>query len=904
MSNEEQTSKEEKSLKKNKPNCSLCEKSHSNIICFPECGHIFGQKCLEKHIKEKFAVNELYVPKCPECQKYLALENFEDLFGKELFKKNFAHCRKCDFMSYKKIFMELSQCSHKFCQNCFLEIKSGEDRKCFVKKCKEEINEDDIKIYKKNKRRCLLCSKKIPVEDLKILECCSAKYCVECLKKEIDRQLDYLKKFEEKKQKLHCLFCRKNLRSYILEDTMGEKGYKRYMRKYQKKEICEICFKFRALSSFDDLPCNHKICGKCLEGYIQSQLKNNVKIRKIECPAKGCSEKLTKTMVEKYIDNEEKPQGNDEEEKKETLQKSKLMEENKRQNSHEFDKLEGGDFEIINNSQQCYLCKLDKGPFVQYDCGHSICDMDFNRLLGSVDVDYEKFIICPKEDCAKKGVASLQSMTQLPLSDHYKQRFKEILENQGNQNNVIKKKMLNACQMCFQGFNPNDSIKMECSHSFCNNCIKQKIQERCLKTKEIEKILKCLENDCLEPMSLDNLKAVISDKLHSQLFKMQPEFPKLPLTNQSVSYKEKTPKAISNLSISYDPYKLKLDCGICLEKVKIDECLTLNCDHKFCLKCLLSEWTFKINNGQVDKTLLKCPTEGCKKEIDYHILKGNLDKITFEKYEKFLLSHTLLEASNKGTEKKEKTVICPNPKCGQTSYIWEEADTFKCPQCNQKYCAKEDCKGDWKLHQGKSCQQFKALKKNKSTAQEIMIADVKYIEKNYKKCPVCGIPIEKTKNCNYVRCESAKCQKKTLFCFLCGQFLNEKEIKFHYMNENPFLGCKNLNNQVPNEFSENNDRQTLKAMTCFNGKMVPQNQNKNFPKILFNCPKCNNKITESFSPIKNERAEILGSFFLCKSPKCNPTFFCGICNLNINSEENIEKHSKYEVNKAFQKRIG
>ena len=246
----------------------------------------------------------------------------------------------------------------------------------------------------------------------------------------------------------------------------------------------------------------------------------------------------------------------------------------------------------------------------------------------------------------------------------------------------------------------------------------------------------------------------------------------------------------------------------------------MTCEHRFCRNCLISEWTLKINNGQVDKTLLKCPTVSCKIEIDYPILKGNLDKTTFDKYEKFLLSHTLLEASNKG----EQTVICPNPKCAQTSYICEEADFFKCPQCNQKYCAKEDCKGEWKLHEGKSCQQFKALRKNRSTVQEeIMIADVKYIEKNYKKCPVCGIHIENTKNCNYVRCESFRCQKKTLFCYLCGQYLNELEIKFHYMNENPFLGCKNLNNQVPNiEFSENNDRQILKGMMFIRHKCFPK----------------------------------------------------------------------------------
>jgi len=226
---------------------------------------------------------------------------------------------------------------------------------------------------------------------------------------------------------------------------MDEKDYKIYMRKYQKKEKCQICQKFRDASNFDELPCGHQICKKCLENYIQSELEKNIKITEIECPRKDCFEYLTETIVQKYDD---------------TLER------------------------------------------VSINC--EISEEDYNSQ--------EK-----------------------------------------------------SCQMCFQRFNPNDSIKMECSHAFCKSCIEQKFQERCLETNEIEKILKCLEKNCLQPMSLDNLKPVISDKLYLDLIKMQPKLPKLSLVNQSVSLMEKMRNNNSNLT-SYDPNIIQ--CGICLEKVK------------------------------------------------------------------------------------------------------------------------------------------------------------------------------------------------------------------------------------------------------------------------------------------------------------------------------------------------
>ena len=55
---------------------------------------------------------------------------------------------------------------------------------------------------------------------------------------------------------------------------------------------------------------------------------------------------------------------------------------------------------------------------------------------------------------------------------------------------------------------------------------------------------------------------------------------------------------------------------------------------------------------------------------------------------------------------------------------------------------------------------------------------------------MCYAVIEKTKNCNYFHYNSIKCQKKTTFCYICGELLKTKDLATHYLNNSPFSKCK------------------------------------------------------------------------------------------------------------------
>lgn len=213
---------------------------------------------------------------------------------------------------------------------------------------------------------------------------------------------------------------------------------------------------------------------------------------------------------------------------------------------------------------------------------------------------------------------------------------------------------------------------------------------------------------------------------------------------------------------------MEKECKICSESKSEDSFIKLTCEHSFCLDCLEKDWTIKIQENQVDGSILKCPDENCSTPINFYVLKLHLKDKIFEKYEKALLEN--MEPTEK---EKEKSINCP--KCNILAVIWKDADYFDCAECKKRFCAKDDCKGDWEKHKNILCAEYK-----KKFCDQKFDAYLK--AQNIKKCPVCNINIEKIRNCNTVRCESSKCQKKTLFCYLCGKLLKENEKSTHFVN--------------------------------------------------------------------------------------------------------------------------
>ena len=162
-------------------------------------------------------------------------------------------------------------------------------------------------------------------------------------------------------------------------------------------------------------------------------------------------------------------------------------------------------------------------------------------------------------------------------------------------------------------------------------------------------------------------------------------------------------------------------------------------------------------------------------------------KAVFEKFDQLLYNFGLY--SNEKPEKNnEKAIICPS--CSSEYFILKETQYFTCHKCQIPYCSNDKCLGEWKKHQGKTCEAFvKEKKKRERTLTPSFLNS-----NNLKQCPVCGSIIEKFGNCNLVRCCSVRCQKKTLFCFVCLEVLSEKNSLQHFSQNSSFGKCVNAKN--------------------------------------------------------------------------------------------------------------
>lgn len=201
----------------------------------------------------------------------------------------------------------------------------------------------------------------------------------------------------------------------------------------------------------------------------------------------------------------------------------------------------------------------------------------------------------------------------------------------------------------------------------------------------------------------------------------------------------------------------KFQCQICFDTLKVEEGITLDCDHRFCMNCIKYYIEDLIENAQVSAEKLKCPA--CTQPITPYEIEEIVSPELYQKYEKFQLRGFVLP------ENEEQSIIlhCPGADCEFFCIIDKDAEEFECPSCNSKCCPR--CKEE--IHKGFSCEQYQEWRKENSEA------DQKFEEMLHReglmKCPGCGTVIEKMYGCQFMTCTSSKCQGRTYLCWECGQ---------------------------------------------------------------------------------------------------------------------------------------
>lgn len=222
---------------------------------------------------------------------------------------------------------------------------------------------------------------------------------------------------------------------------------------------------------------------------------------------------------------------------------------------------------------------------------------------------------------------------------------------------------------------------------------------------------------------------------------------------------------------SIDPYYLT--CPICMTKQH--DYYNLCTNHSFCSNCIQLLLQSYIDSFQVFPHEILCP------ECPFEIPAATVNKFTSIPYHeklvnlRYRLKFEQLSALG-------KAIPCPVPDCPGFGHILPLEKITACSKCKCTLCCQ--CKKG--AHPGSTCEEACALDKDESLEELIF-------SQNWKKCPTCGVTVEKLDGCNFVTCSSSLCRERNSLCYLCGRFVIEDQHFDHYQTDGPFgITCNTL----------------------------------------------------------------------------------------------------------------
>ena len=240
------------------------------------------------------------------------------------------------------------------------------------------------------------------------------------------------------------------------------------------------------------------------------------------------------------------------------------------------------------------------------------------------------------------------------------------------------------------------------------------------------------------------------------------------------SHIEQSPESLKNI-IKFNPDLSDKICPVCYCELEEDNSLFLKCYHKICKECYIEYIQNKLKTEPLNILFTFCPLKGCNLYLTRTIYR----KCITEKKMQIIFAKSIISnfiQTNKNIK------ICPNPSC---NYSIKSQDNLpkeiKC-KCGTLFCF--SCLKE--SHIPCSCDMINIWNNihselRKSFGEEIDEYEENFlwVNKNTKKCPNCGVTIEKNQGCNHMTCrrESGGCGYE--FCWIC---LN------NWYNHN-FKGC-------------------------------------------------------------------------------------------------------------------
>ena len=187
----------------------------------------------------------------------------------------------------------------------------------------------------------------------------------------------------------------------------------------------------------------------------------------------------------------------------------------------------------------------------------------------------------------------------------------------------------------------------------------------------------------------------------------------------------------------------KMECIICGEMFIVNEKNKVEkCGHAFCPGCWYDSLSVKIKENKLPS--IKCLEYNCKEKLtdDFIINLLNSDRYLIKIYKRYKLELEIINDPNKK--------LCPYPNCDSFLELKQKNNkNVKCEN-NHLFC-------------------FRCLQKphvNLPCKDSLDESVMEYSKNNFvKKCPNCGIVIEKNKGCNHITC--TKCEYQ--WCWLCNK---------------------------------------------------------------------------------------------------------------------------------------
>ena len=248
------------------------------------------------------------------------------------------------------------------------------------------------------------------------------------------------------------------------------------------------------------------------------------------------------------------------------------------------------------------------------------------------------------------------------------------------------------------------------------------------------------------------------------------------------------------------------ECPVCGEKFSVNKFNKVQeCGHSFCGECWYNFLSIKIIENKLPS--IKCLDYNCDvkltDEFIFNIINSDFNLI--KKYKQYKLELDIMKDPNKK--------LCPYPNC--ESYLELKDIKNKYVTClnKHKYC-------------------FLCLKgpHGKSPCEKNIDIDLKEYAQNYfvKKCPYCGIIIEKQSGCNHITC--SKCGYQ--WCWLCNNQYSQNHFKEGKCKGFQFYQPKNdyevklvLEGKINyNELSENQRQYNTNRIEDLNDIHIRQNQ--------------------------------------------------------------------------------